>query len=151
MKKAVIILFVIISAQTFAQVHKHAIGLRGGGGGFYGFGPEISYQLGLNEKNRIEMDLGWYQRNHWNNGKGWGSGYAYRIMSFSAVYQWVWNLSGGLNWYAGPGAQVIFYDEKYYNDDDGIFMAVGGLHHCGGAALRLARDIGGDFIPAFGQ
>lgn len=117
---------ICLSGQT--QVHDHAIGLRGGGSSsYYGYGPEISYQLGLNDKNRIEFDLGWYHRNHWknNNGIGWGSN-AYNLMTFTAVYHWVFNITDGLNWYVGPGAQLLFYNEIYDNVNDGIYLSIGG-------------------------
>ena len=122
------VLFVITSICSFdasAQVHSHAIGIRGGGG-TWGYGPEISYQKGTSDMNRLELDLGWYSRKNWNNGNGWGSGYAYQLVSLTGVYHWTWNIVDGLNWFVGPGAQVIFYDEKNYNDHDGIYIGVGG-------------------------
>ncbi len=39
-----------------AQIAKNAMGLRFGGGN--GYGPEISYQRGLRNINRLEFDLG---------------------------------------------------------------------------------------------
>ncbi len=114
----------ILSLNSNAQVHAHAIGLRGGGGSF-GYGPEISYQLGLSEKNRIEFDLGWRTRKAFNNGNGWGSD-AFRIVGLSGILHWDWNITEGLNWYIGPGAQIIFYDEKHDDSDDGVYFSAGG-------------------------
>lgn len=108
-----------------AQVHSHAIGFRGGHAGYYGNGGELSYQLGLGEQNRLEFDLGFYGRRKWNNGNGWGSN-GFRILSFSTIYHWVWNIKDGLNWYVGPGAQIIFYDEYNHDEYDGIFLNLGG-------------------------
>lgn len=125
MKKLIIFCFTLIAIQSNAQVHGHALGIRGSGG-HYGYGPEISYQLGLGDMNRLEMDLGWYHRGDWNNGKGWGSGYAYNLTAFSIIYHWDWNITDGLNWYIGPGAQLIFYDERNYNDRDGLYIGLGG-------------------------
>lgn len=122
---AIIILGLFMSQQVEAQVHAHAIGLRGGGGTF-GYGPEISYQMGMGEMNRIEFDLGWYNRKNYNNGVGWGSGNAYSLLSISAIYHWDWNLVSGLNWYVGPGAQLVVYNEKYFDNNDGIYIGAGG-------------------------
>lgn len=121
-KICLITCFSCFSLVVSAQVHKHAIGLRGGPGN-YGYGAEISYQLGFSEKNRLELDLGWRGNNGWGNN--------YYGYSFSAVYHWVWNLSGGLNWFIGPGAQLVTYGyKKAYKgvvyEDEGFFLGVGG-------------------------
>lgn len=125
MKAIVFSVLILFGFNLNAQVHSHAIGLRGGYSGYYGNGGEISYQLGLGEANRLELDLGSYGRKDWNNGKGWGSG-AYRVVSLAGVYHWVWNITDGLNWFVGPGAQIVFYDEKNFDDHDGVYFNVGG-------------------------
>lgn len=126
MRSVLIILSFAFIGSSFGQVHGHALGIRGSGNRYYGYGPELSYQLGMGDMNRLEMDLGWYHRNDWNNGKGWGSGNAYNLMAFSIIYHWDWNITDGLNWYIGPGAQVVLYDEKYYDSNDGIYIGLGG-------------------------
>ena len=89
-----IVSLIILSFTVNAQVEPHAIGARFGGSN-YGGGLEVSYQHGLGDANRLEFDLGW-------------SGHrGVSHMRFSGIYQWVWALDGGLNWYAGPGAQFI--------------------------------------------
>ncbi len=93
MKK--ILLAVAVVAMTClaanAQVDKNAIGLRLGGGSFSG--GEISYQLGLGQANRLELDL------------GFGGNKNYSSLGLSGIYQWVWPIGGqGFNWYVGPGA-----------------------------------------------
>lgn len=74
--------------------------------------------------NRLEMDLGWGYRK-WNNGIGWGSS-DYQAMKFSIIYHWAWNITGGLNWYVGPGGQVTYVNFKNYDSDDGFYFAAGG-------------------------
>ena len=94
-KKVLLIVgLVFLSIAGNAQVEPHAIGLRLGGGN-YGSGFEISYQHGLGDANRLEFDLGLNSNN--------GASY----MSLAGIYQWVWNIDGGFNWYAGPGAQLL--------------------------------------------
>jgi len=112
-----ILLFSLLTASSFAQLHRHAIGVRAGGGN-YGAGGEVSYQLGLSDKNRLELDLGW----RGNNGKG----NSYNIFVFTAAYHWVWNIDGGLNWYVGPGAQIASWQHKKFDNESGTYIGVGG-------------------------
>jgi hypothetical protein len=48
--------------------------------------------------NRLELDLGWRNRNDYKN-----NGYDDNTIKLTALYQWVWNIDGGFNWYAGVG------------------------------------------------
>lgn len=50
--------------------------------------------------------------------------------SFKVVglYQWVWNIDGGFNWYAGVGGGLGSYDaEKPSNESGTFFLAAGDL------------------------
>jgi hypothetical protein len=111
----IVLLAIGISQTSQAQVNPHAIGIRGGSGNF-GYGGEISYQHGLGSANRLEVDLGW----RGNNGNG------YRHTAITGVYHWVWNITNGLNWYVGPGAQIGLYQDKWNNNNDGITLGLGG-------------------------
>jgi hypothetical protein len=108
---------------TSAQVNPNAIGIRGGGGFGGDYGGEISYQKGLGEANRLELDFGYRNRKYKFNGNG--NSWYYRHFSVSGIYHWVWNLKDGLNWFIGPGAQLGFYDD-YYDNNSGISLAIGG-------------------------
>lgn len=89
---ALIIGSLTVSAQDIAN---HAIGLRLGDSD--GFGAEISYQLGIGDNNRLEFGLGWRDGNNFS---------AIRVVG---LYQWVWNLDGNFNWYAGAGGGFASY------------------------------------------
>ncbi|MGB0887283.1 MAG: hypothetical protein ACPGSL_04095 [Vicingaceae bacterium] len=89
-----IIIIVAIALQANAQVENHTIGVRLGGSN-YGPGFEASYQHGLGDVNRAEIDLGWSGNN----------GFAY--MKLTGMYHWVWEINESLNWYAGPGLQFV--------------------------------------------
>lgn len=91
-----------------AQVNPHAIGVRLGGDGGYNNGFEISYQHALGSANRLELDLGLTSSSHHN------------YMMVAGIYHWDWNLTGGLNWYIGPGAAVGMYQSKSYNSHLGL-------------------------------
>lgn len=95
MKKVFFSIIIVLSTISLnAQVESQAIGGRFGGGN-YGGGFEVSYQHGLGDANRLELDLG---INSHNNSS---------FFSLAGSYQWVWELGEGFNWYAGPGAQFL--------------------------------------------
>ncbi len=54
--------------------------------------PKFLINMVLVGNNRLELDLGWSSRGDYD---------AFRLDRF---YQWVWNIEGGFNWYAGVGA-----------------------------------------------
>ena len=108
-------MFIFASNIVNAQISDHAIGLRLGGGS--GFGTEISYQHGLTGANRLELDLGLHNGNHYN---AWG---------LAGIYQWVWKIDGGFNWYAGAGGKIgsWSWDENYVSTHDGgLFVSAAG-------------------------
>jgi len=118
MKNLFLISFLLFSINSFSQVNPHAIGLRGGSGN-YGAGGEVTYQHGFGDANRLEIDLGWRGNNGWGNNN--------HIIVLSGIYHWVWNLDGGLNWYAGIGAQIGDYKLKNKDEDiSGIIFGIGG-------------------------
>lgn len=88
---------------TSQEIAQNAIGLRIGDSD--GFGPEVNYQRALGDNNRLEVGLGWHSKSYWNSVK------------LTGIYQWVWNIDGGFNWYAGPGAGfgLVSYDRYYYD------------------------------------
>ena len=98
------------------DISKNAIGLRLGDND--GFGGEISYQKQLSQFNRLEVDLGYRDHNQ------------YDAFKLSGIYQWVWQIDGGLNWYAGFGAGIGSWsvNENAVGDfdDDGLFLNADG-------------------------
>ncbi len=103
-----------LAFSTQAQeISKNALGLRLGDND--GFGGEISYQRGLSDNNRLELDLGW--RNSRN----------VDAFKLTGLYQWVWNIDGGFNWYAGVGGGVGSWSiDNNDFDDNGTFAFVAG-------------------------
>ena len=95
----------VLKAQ---QIISNTIGFR------LGYPAEISYQMGLNTNNRIELGLGFR-----SNGYGDNNDSNYSTFSLSGVYQWVWDLSAlseGFDWYAGVGASLGYYSYSYINN-----------------------------------
>lgn len=116
MKKIILSAVAIVGFAFFAQgqeIAKNALGLRFGDND--GFGGEISYQRGLSENNRLELDLGWRNSNHVD---------AFKLVG---TYQWIWHIDGGFNWYAGAGAGLgsWSYDHQGVDDSGTFFLAAG--------------------------
>jgi hypothetical protein len=139
--KRIIVFFILfsgISLTTFAQeVSKHALGIRFGDNN--GFGGEISYQQKLSDINRFELDLGYRNQTDYD---------AYKL---TGIYQWVWNIDNGFNWYAGFGAGIGSWNDSILNStrNDGLFInAVGdvGIEYNFDIPLLISLD----FRPEIG-
>jgi hypothetical protein len=148
MKKLILSAFMLLGLAFSAQaqdISKNALGLRLGDND--GFGGEISYQRGMGSNNRLEFDLGW------RNSKDVD---AFKLVG---LYQWVWNIDGGFNWYAGVGAGVGSWSfdapDGYNGKDSGSFvLAAGDLgieYNFQEAPIQLSLDFrpeiyfGGDY------
>jgi hypothetical protein len=147
MKKIILSAIMLIGLAFSAQaqdISKNALGLRLGGNN--GFGGELSYQRALGSNNRLELDLGWRNRSNDNF-------YDDDAIKLTGLYQWVWNIDGGFNWYAGIGGGVGSYDRKYNDnrdyDNNGVFaFAAGdiGIEYNFDIPLLISLD----FRPEFG-
>lgn len=94
-----VLLFAFVLTSNSQEISKNVLGFRLGGGD--GFGTEVSYQRGLSNNNRLEVDLGWKSNSDFDGFKLVG------------VYQWLWNLEGNFNWYAGAGGGAGNYDYDF--------------------------------------
>ena len=126
------------STSVMAQeISKNAIGLRIGDND--GLGTEITYQRGLSDINRLEIDLGFRS----NSGVD--------AIKLAGLYQWVWNIDDGFNWYAGLGAGFANYsvDNKFGDDFDETY-----LFAAGDVGIEYNFDapwlVSLDFRPEFG-
>ncbi|MFM7019019.1 hypothetical protein [Flavobacterium sp.] len=116
MKKIVFIatvLFGVIQTISAQDISKNALGLRIGNND--GYGAEISYQRALSNTNRLELDLGWQNNNNIS------------AIKLSGLYQCVWNIDNGLNWYAGAGAGLISWSNaNFIPKESGILFNAAG-------------------------
>jgi len=141
MKKIILSAFMLIGLAFSAQaqdISKNALGLRLGDND--GFGGEVSYQRGLSKNNRLELDLGW--RNSKN----------IDAIKLVGLYQWVWNIEGGFNWYAGVGAGLgswSYNGPGSADPDGGVFILAAGdigiEYNFSEAPIQLSLD----FRPEF--
>lgn len=143
--KKIIFLFIlavggVLSTQA-QEIADNALGLRLGDSD--GFGAEISYQRAVgSDNNRLEFDLGWRDSRY------------YDAVKLVGLYQWVWKIDGGFNWYAGAGAGLGSYDfdpdnDRFNDDDDELFALVAGnvgIEYNFDIPLMLSLD----FRPEFG-
>lgn len=133
MKKLFLSAFMLLGLAFSAQaqdISKNALGLRIGDND--GLGTEISYQRGLGGNNRLELDLGWRSSNDVDGFK------------LAGLYQWVWNIEGGFNWYAGAGGGVgtWSYENNGNKDSGSYFFAAGdiGIEYNFDFPLQLSLD-----------
>lgn len=143
MKKLIILSLFLVAGGIYKsqaqEIANNALGLRLGDSD--GFGAEVSYQRALGDNNRLEFDLGWRDSDYYD---------AYRL---AGLYQWVWNIDGGFNWYAGAGGGIGSYDiddnRPDTNDDSEFFAFVAGdigIEYNFDIPLLLSLD----FRPEFG-
>lgn len=139
MKKNILLASMLFGMAICAQAQnfsKNAIGLRLGSND--GFGTEISYQGRLSAKNRLELDLGWRSNKNEDN------------IKIAGIYQWVWKIDGGLNWYAGIGGGLGSwkYDDNDGINDNGTFAFLAGdlgIEYNFDFPLQLSLDIRPEF------
>ncbi|MDA9069702.1 hypothetical protein OAC43_00965 [Flavobacteriaceae bacterium] len=139
--KKLFLLSVAVLGFTFSSnaqdISENAIGLRLGDSD--GLGAEVSYQRALGENNRLEVDLGWRNSNN------------YSAVKITGLYQWVWDLDGGFNWYLGVGGGLSsFSGRKDLDgiDDTGLFVAGDiGIEYSFDIPLLLSLD----FKPEIGN
>ncbi|APG59534.1 hypothetical protein [Christiangramia salexigens] len=118
MKKLVLAAVLAIGSAFYTnmnaqQISENALGLRVGDND--GLGTEVSYQRAIGGgNNRLEFDLGWRDANN------------YEAIKLVGLYQWLWNIEGGFNWYVGAGAGLGNYDDKIGHDTDGLFALIAG-------------------------
>ena len=139
MKKIILSAFMLmgLAFSTQAQdISKNALGLRIGDND--GFGGEVSYQRGFSKKNRLELDLGWRNSHDVD---------AWKVVG---LYQWVWDIDKGFNWYAGVGGGLgsWSYNKDGFSNSGTIILAAGDIgieYNFQEAPIQLSLD----FRPEF--
>ncbi|WP_033958264.1 hypothetical protein [Psychroserpens jangbogonensis] len=141
MKKLFLVAIAFIGFVTLSnaqEIADNAIGLRLGDSD--GVGPGINYQRALGDNNRLELDL------------GWRDGSDYDAFKLAGLYQWVWELDGSFNWYAGAGGGIgsvsINNAPKGVDSSNTFFFAAGdvGIEYNFDFPLLLSLD----FRPEIG-
>ena len=131
MKKIILSAFMLIGLTFAAQaqdISENVLGLRLGSND--GFGKEVSYQRGMSNINRLELDLGWKSSNNVD---------AFKL---AGIYQWVWNIDGDFNWYAGAGGGLGSWSNSNHTNGTFIFAAGDvGIEYNFDIPLQLSLDV----------
>lgn len=140
--RVLLLSFLFVSMSFSQEISTHALGLRLGSND--GFGTEISYQKSLWSNNRLEVDLGWRSSKGINYFKTIG------------LYQWVWELDGSFNWYAGAGGGISFLSATGYSDNNIVVAGNIGIEYNFEFPLFISLDarpevyIGNNLNRSFG-
>ncbi|MFS4491786.1 hypothetical protein [Maribacter sp. 2308TA10-17] len=118
-------LFLAVGSLSAQDIANHTIGLRLGDSD--GFGAEISYQKSIGRYGRAELNLGYRDSREYDAVKA--------VLLFQSIY----TISGGLNWYwgFGGGAGTASFESRPNVDDPNIIEKPGG-----GLFVLGAGDIG---------
>ena len=134
MKKVIVLTVLFVGAVLSSQaqeISKNSIGLRLGDND--GFGAEISYQRRLTPIKRLEFDLGWRNSDEVD------------AIKLAGMYQWVWNIDKGLNWYAGAGGGIgswSYSNEGESNNGSFVFISGNlGIEYQFDFPLQLTLDV----------
>lgn len=143
MKKTLLFAFLLLGT-VFAQaqnISKNALGLRLGDND--GFGGEVSYQRGLSKDTRLEFDLGWRNSN------------SVDAVKLAVLHQWVWNIDGGFNWYAGLGGGIgswstndyFIGNQKFNGESNTVLFGAGdiGIEYNFDIPIQLSLDYRPEF------
>ncbi len=137
MKKLFLIIgFLTLSTgiATAQEISENAIGIRFGDND--GLGGELSYQRKLSSANRLEANLGIRSNNSSSSFKATG------------LYEWVWPIQNGFNWYAGAGGGLGNWKNKVTDESSTSIFAAGviGIEYSFDIPLMIALD----YRPEFG-
>lgn len=115
-------------------IRKNALGVRFSAGD--GMGADVSYQRQVFTNNRLEFDLGLREDDD------------FETVKFVGLFQWVFKIDRGFNFYAGPGigAGRWHYDRPLpdeYDDDGGfgVLTGVAGIEYVFDIPLQVSFDI----------
>jgi len=116
MKKLVLSFVLVLGSLSLVSAQQNAIGLK------LGYGVDASYQHSLSDANRVEFNVG---LSSLDNG----------YLAVGGLYQWIFPLTGEINWYAGAGVGAGFGND----------FSLSGLGNIGiewnlGIPLQLAID-----------
>ena len=123
-----------IFTSNAQEIADNAIGLRFSENSGSGF--EFTYQRKLTDINRLEIDLG--VRNNT----------AYNFFKAAGLYEWVWQLDGNFNWYAGFGGGIGNWNVKDSNSSSTFLFGAGvvGIEYNFDFPLQVSLD----FRPELG-
>lgn len=134
-----VVLAILVSFSGKSQVNESTIGFRFPYGLY--FGPEVSYHLGISERNRFEFDAGFlYSGGLWTGAVG----QHYRL-ALSVIFHWDINLFDSFNLFVGPGIMTGPFIDPNNSSNNFFFLAAGGQI---GVEYDFSRRFGVPFVAA---
>jgi len=126
MKRITLVCLILLcGGRAWSQVPDHALGIRLGGS-VNAIGAEASYQIGVSDETRLELNA------------GFGTSTGLTVIKGTGVFHYIGNLGGDFNWYGGPGLSSGTYTLA---DKGGEYRAF--LHIC----VDLGIDYYFDEVP----
>ena len=58
---------------------------------------------------------------------GWRNSNSVDAYKLTGLYQWVWNIDGGFNWYAGAGGGLVSWSHEDIDADGTAIFAAGDI------------------------
>lgn len=128
--------FTVIS--MYGQVPDYTIGLRFGGS-VNALGAEVSWQIGVSDETRLELDF------------GAGTNEGLTVFKATGGYQWHGNLGGDFSWFAGPVLAAGAYNQTKDLKETGYqgFFHIGAVVGVDYFFDNIPLQISGDFRPEF--
>lgn len=145
-KKWLFLAMIFCGYAVCAQVNSpNALGVRFGEND--GFRMELTYQARVTDMNRIEANFGYRENPQYN------------VYKLTGLYQWVWFIDEGFNWYAGFGSSLGQYNlkqEREEYDDDEFFINADvniGLEYIFDGPFMVSIDLRPEFnmVGSFGD
>ncbi|MBT2160587.1 hypothetical protein [Zobellia barbeyronii] len=121
--------FTALSLQA-QEIADNALGLRLGDSD--GFGAEISYQRSIGRYTRAEFDLGYRDSREFD------------AVKLTGIYQWVYEIDKGFNWFYGGGAGFGSVDFSPIPNKNNPTIAE---DPDGGLFVFVAGDVGIEYNP----
>lgn len=115
--KSLMVVLLFSTGTVYGQYAENALGLRfSGNDEADGIGAEVSYQRALGQNNRAELNLG-FKDSRWTD-----------ALKITGIYQWVYNIEGGLNWYTGPAVGAGLLDRSRIDrpNETHLYLMLGG-------------------------
>ncbi|MCI2082411.1 MAG: porin family protein [Bacteroidales bacterium] len=135
MKKILLTLALLCAVMAAGNAQPRAIGVR------LGYGADFSYQQSASRNNMWDITVG-------GEGKVWDDTKGYWL-SASFMYDWVWNIQGGFNWYAGPGFGIGLGMGSYSDDEGTYAINVGGQIGIEYEFASLPLNLSLDYRPMY--
>lgn len=124
-----------LSAQAQKVIAENAVGIRLSPGTLTDIALSYQHQM-ISENNRIELNLGiktGYDTYYYSDNTN--------TFLFKGYYHWVFNIVDKLNWYAGPGAGVLYSTNEIDSKATPLIGAEGGVEYSFDFPLQVSLSI----------